>query len=247
MPSDQPWPQLRLAIACPIANEAETARSFVSELLQACAGLGAVSLIAVFDRACHDRTPEILAEMSQADPRIHVVWEREGRCPADAYRRAYREALASGYEWVLEINAGYRHQPGDLLQFFPLMAGGQFDCIFGSRFLPGGSMKTQSRQRRLLSERGTTLANLLLGTRLTDMTSGYEMFRREVLAMVMARGIRSRFHFLQTEIKALCRRQRVCEVPIRYASPGQALGARVLSDAAWQLLRVSVLRFAGAL
>ena len=232
---------LRLAIACPMANEKATASAFVRELLDVCAPLGDVRFVAVFDNTCVDGSMDILKGMARDDSRISVVFAPECTCPVDAYLRSYREALATGFEWVLEINAGYRHQPSDLPQYFPCMLQG-YDCIFGSRFLPGGQMAAPSFRRQLFSKGGTYVANALLGTKLADMTSGYQMFKREMLERLLARGIQSRYHFFQTEMKAYCRKGRSIEVPIRYKTGAKGLKMKVLADAVYHLGRLVLLR-----
>ena len=106
----------------------------------------------------------------------------------DAYLRGYREALAAECDWILEIDAGFSHQPDDIPQFFDKMDEG-YDCVFGSRFCNGGRIYDSSLKRNLISRGGTLLANLLLGTRLKDMTSGFEMFSRPALEGVLDRAL----------------------------------------------------------
>jgi len=55
------------------------------------------------------------------------------------------------------------------------------------------------------------------------MTSGFELFSRRALELVLERGIHSRAHFFQTEIKVYCRRLRILEVPIHYRALAPAL------------------------
>ena len=115
--------------------------------------------------------------MEQAEPRLRVVWAPENQCVVDAYVRGYREALIAGVDWILEIDAGFSHQPQDIPQFFDTMLQG-YDCVFGSRFMPGGRFSGGSLKRYLISRGGSVLANLVLGTKETDMTSGFELFSR---------------------------------------------------------------------
>ena len=175
-----------------------------------------------------------------------VVWADESRCVVDAYLAGYRAALQSGSEWILEIDAGYSHQPHDMRAFIAQVPEG-FECIFGSRFCAGGRIAETPFSRRFISRGGTRLANLLLGTRLTDMTSGYQLFRRAALQAVLDRGIASRGHFFQTEMKAYCRHMSVVEVPILYRAPSAGLGAWVLADAIRNLARLFGLRLLGRL
>ena len=239
---------LSLGIVCPMANERATAVGFLSSLLRQCDALqvGPVRLFVVLDRKCTDGTRELLEAWRQGEPRLTLIWAPENRCVVDAYVRGYREALAAGCQWILEIDAGYSHQPEDLPAFLEKLAEG-YDCVFGSRFCPGGQVSETPWQRRLISRGGTLLANLLLGTRLRDMTSGYELFRRPVLEAVLARGIQSRGHFFQTEIKAYCRKWRVAEVPIHYRAASNSVNVRVLKDAFANLWRLFRLRLSGRL
>jgi len=174
---------------------------------------------------------------------MREVWEPENKGEVDAYVRGYREALAAGCDWILEIDAGYSHQPSDIPQFFARMKEG-YACVFGSRFCEGGRIEEGSFKRHVISRGGTLLANLVLGTKLKDMTSGFELFSRAVLQQVLDRGIRSRGPFFQTEIKTYCRNLPLVEVPIHYRAPSHDLNNATLKDAFINLYRLLRLRIA---
>jgi dolichol-phosphate mannosyltransferase len=224
-----------------MANERDTAEAFVREVLAACEPFRfrSVTFFAVLDRVSRDGTLDLLKDLEATTPQLRVVWAPENRCVVDAYLRGYREALDAGCDWVLEIDAGFSHQPADVPRFFEKMSEG-FDCVFGSRFCPGGSITESPLKRKLVSRGGTLLTNLLLGTRLTDMTSGFELFSRAALQQVLRRGVNSRGHFFQTEIKAHCHGLRVAEVPIHYRAASDSVNNKVLKDAfvnLWRLFR----------
>lgn len=230
-----------LGIACPMANEADTAERFVREVLRQCDGFKEVHMFVVLDRATTDNTRAILEHFAQTEPRLRVVWAPENRCAVDAYIRGYREALAAGCDWILEIDGGFSHQPNDIPRFFDRFEQG-YDCVFGTRFGLGGRITDSSFKRRIVSRGGTILANMLLGTHLTDMTSGFELFSRRALQMVLDRGIESRGHFFQTEIKFYCSGLHIAEVPIHYKSASPRLSSAAISEAfrkLWQLHRES--------
>src|SRR5260370_2257041 len=149
---------------------------------------------------------------------MEVVGAPESRGIVAAYVRGYREAIAPGHDDIREMEAGFSHRPEDLAGFLEAMDGG-YDCIFGSRFVPGGSMTDSPWHRRLVSRGGTVLANLLLGTRLHDMTSGFELFSRLALSETLDRGIRSRAHFFPTEITYNARSMPLVHVPIPTPAP----------------------------
>jgi dolichol-phosphate mannosyltransferase len=236
----------KLGIVCPMANESSEAVTFCEAVLQECQGFKDVTFFAVFDRVTRDHSLDLMRDLERSEPRLVVVWAPENRCVVDAYLRGYREALAAGCDWILEIDAGFSHQPRDIPQFFDAMEKG-LDCVFGSRFLDRGGFESSSIKRRFVSWGGTALANFLLGTRQTDMTSGFELFSRETLQMVIDRGIESRAHFFQTEVKAYCRSQRFVEVPITYRAASPRLGLSSLREAFSQLWRLRRLRLQGEL
>lgn len=230
-----------LAIVCPMANEGDNAQAFALFALAQCVGFRSVTFLAVVDKASTDNTRQILEDLSRTNPSVVVVWAPENRCAVDAYVRGYREALLRNADWILEIDAGFSHQPEDIPQFFDYMEQG-YDCVFGSRFIKGGKISDGSCKRYFVSRMGTVLSNLLLGTKLADMTSGFEMFSREALQQVLDRGIQSRAHFFQTEIKVYCHDLKIVEVPIHYKSPSPRLKSTAITDAFRQLSRLFVLR-----
>jgi dolichol-phosphate mannosyltransferase len=236
--------EVRLGIVCPMANEGLDAPRFVEAVLERCGGFREVQFFAILDRATKDNSMELLQELAARERRLTVVWAPENRSVVDAYIRGYREALAAGHDWILEIDAGFSHQPEDLAKFFAAMQQG-YDCVFGSRFMKGSRMSDRSLKRYVVSRGGTLLTNLLVGTSQTDMTSGFELFSRAALEMVLRQGIQSRAHFFQTEIKTFCRKLRFVEVPIHYRAPSPRLKSSAIGDAFRHLWRLRELTRAG--
>ncbi|MGB7987412.1 MAG: glycosyltransferase [Terracidiphilus sp.] len=222
-----------------MANEGDDAVSFCQAVLEQCGGFRRVTFFAVFDRVTKDSSLDQMRALEWTEPRLSVVWAPENRCVVDAYLRGYKEALASECDWILEIDAGFSHQPEDIPQFFNAMDQG-LDCVFGSRFI--GRFEKSSFKRHFVSWGGTLLANLLLGTRQTDMTSGFELFSRQTLGAVLDKGIQSRAHFFQTEIKTHCRKLKFVEVPITYRAASPRLGSSAVKEAFVQLWRLFQLR-----
>jgi dolichol-phosphate mannosyltransferase len=239
---------VRLGVVCPMANERDTAVRFAEEVLETCAPFGfeSATFYAVLDRVSRDGTLELLRELEKRRADFRVVWAPENRGVVDAYLRGYREALGADCDWILEIDGGYSHQPSDIPRLFGKMLEG-YDCVFGSRFCAGGRITDSSFKRRVISRGGTLLANLLLGTKLYDMTSGFELFSRTALQYVLERGVHSRGHFFQTEIKAHCHAFRIAEVPIHYRAASASVNNTVLKDAFKNLWRLFRARLSGEL
>lgn len=211
----------------PLANEEKTVSGFIDQVLKY---LGKDDRVfCVLDKVSRDLTRAILEQKSKDDGRVQVVWAPENRCVVDAYMRGYHAALDGGAQWILEMDGGMSHRPEDIPKFVQAMEEG-YDFAAGCRFMPGGGFHG-SIKRQLISRGGTMLTHVLLGARMRDMTSGFECFTREALESVLRRGIRSRAHFFQTEIKYHLRHWRWKEIPIHYANPSDSVGRSSLKDA----------------
>jgi hypothetical protein len=218
---------MRLGVVTPLANEEAT----IGELLdRALAHLTAGDRIfCVLDNVSKDRTRDLISARAATDPRVVLVWAPENRCVVDAYFRGYRAALAAGCKWILEMDGGLSHQPEAIPLFVCEMEKG-YDYVGGCRFMPGGGY-SGPWSRYLISRGGGQLANLLLGTHMRDMTGGFECFSRRALTAVLEKGVRSRAHFFQTEIKLLMHEFKWTEVPIHYKNPSKSVGKASLKEA----------------
>jgi dolichol-phosphate mannosyltransferase len=209
------------AVVVPMANEAPTFNEFTRRLAAELDKLKSGKVYMVVDDASKDRTKELCEQLSSKDLRFVSVYDATNKNVVDAYLRGYKEAFKNGHALIIEMDAGLSHDPIFLPRFIEAFQNG-YHCIFGSRFMQGGSMQQSGFLRWLLSSAGTTLSNSLLGTRLNDMTSGYQGFSREIVKKILSYGLRSKAHFYQTEIRYLLRRKKFIEIPITYhaTSPG---------------------------
>ncbi len=224
-----------------MANEGEDAVTFVRQTLDRCTGFQSVTMFVVLDNVSKDNTRQLLEEYASTDPRLCVVWSPENRCVVDAYVRGYREALANQVDWILEIDAGFSHQPSDIPAFWNAMEEG-YDCVFATRFSKGGKIEDSSKKRQIVSQGGTVLANLVLGTKLADMTSGFQLFRAAVLRKILEKGLYSKGPFFQTEMKAYCAKLNITEVPITYRAANHSVGSQHITESFKQLQRLKNLK-----
>ena len=226
---------LRLGVTVPLANEERTVVAFLERV---CAQLSPDDRVfCVLDRSSRDNTKARVEEYHETDRRVTLVWSPENACVVDAYFAGYRAALDARCRWILEMDGGFSHLPEQIPQFVAAMQKG-YDFAAGSRFTAGG--RFQGRPHRcFVSRLGGILANLVLRCRMTDMTSGFECFTRRAMQRVVDRGVRSRQHFFQTEIRYMLHDWKWTEIPIRYANPSTRLGTSSLFEALRNLWPVS--------
>lgn len=228
----------------PMANEEADFKPFIDLLNFVINELNPGNVYFVVDKASKDRTLELCQELSVKDPRYVTVWAPENKNVVDAYVRGLRAAYEAGHELIIEMDAGLSHDPRAIPMFLRVLNEGN-ECAFGSRFINGGSMGDSPFKRRLLSKTGTVLANVLLGTELRDMTSGYQGFHRDVVAKIINHEFKSKAHFYQTELRYLLRKRRLFEVPIHYQAPSPRVSPNAIKNAYRTLFYYFIQRLVG--
>lgn len=216
-------------IVMPVANEEATMADVLDRILSF--QWENLSVYPVLDAYSKDRTWEIVgAYEERGDGKVKRIFHERSTGMVSCYLYGFRRALEDGAERIIEMDGGGSHQPEDLPLFIEKLDAG-YECVWGSRFMPGGAAENDPLRRRLLSLGGTVLSNLTLGTRLRDMTSGFEAFQRHVLERMNLDAFLSGGHMYQTEMKFYCRNYRYAEVPIRYIAGNSALKFKSVTEA----------------
>ncbi len=221
--------QSNFAVVVPMANESADFDGFITELRNTINNFDNATVYFVVDNASKDNTLELCNHLSKEDKRFITVYEPSNKNVVDAYLRGYREAYTNGHEFIIEMDAGLSHDPKVLPMFLKALSEGK-ECAFGSRFIEGGSIKDSNFKRTFLSKFGTYLANILLGSRLHDMTSGYQGFQAQIVKKFLDYNLRSKAHFYQTEVRYLLRDKTYAEIPITYRMPSPSISNKAISN-----------------
>jgi dolichol-phosphate mannosyltransferase len=224
----------------PTYEEAGNVEAFVEAAL---AHLPATARVLIVDDSSPDGTGEIADRLAARHEAVSVLHRprKEGLGPA--YIAGFKQALAQGAGFVLEMDCDFSHDPVYLPQL--LEAGARADLAIGSRYVAGGGVGDWSLLRRAISRGGSAYARLVLGLEVRDLTAGFKCFRREVLEAIGLDSVRSRGYAFQVEMtyRAIQRGFEVVEFPIvfRERRAGDSkLGRSIVLEAAW---RVPMLRF----
>ncbi len=217
------------AIVIPMANEEKEFAMFIAVLRKVLDRLESGTVYLIVDNVSKDSTLDLCRNLSQSDSRFKTIWSPENRNVVDAYIRGYREALKSNHDIIIEMDAGLSHDPRAIPLFIRTLNEGN-ECAFGSRFINGGSIWKSTFYRWFLSKSGTILSNILLGTRLHDMTSGYQGFHADVVREFAYYPLKSGAHFYQTELRYLLRKKRFREVPIHYRAPSKSVSSKSIRN-----------------
>jgi dolichol-phosphate mannosyltransferase len=204
-------PREKISIITPTYNEAETLPRFIESLTEALRGGYEYEVIIVDDNS-PDGTGAIAERLAERHGRIKVVHRPEKLGLGTAYKEGFKRA--SG-ELIVSIDADLSHNPEDIPRLLEAMR--EADIAIGSRLVKGGKIMGRSRWRDLMSISANGLIRLLTGQPIRDWTSGFRIYRREVLEAILPRVACKKWDY-QFEVlyKALKSNYRAREVPITF-------------------------------
>jgi dolichol-phosphate mannosyltransferase len=206
---------MRTTIVLPTYNEAENLPKLVSALLSLPLELS----VLVVDDHSPDGTGEIAEMLSGQYPARVFVLHRTGKLGLrSAYIEGFRKAFDRGAEVIVQMDADFSHDPAVLPEMASRIA--SCDVVIGSRYVKGGSLDERwPAWRKLLSAFGNFYARTILSFPLRDVTTGYRMWRREVLQSMPLDRIRSNGYIFLVEMAYIAYRMgyKITEIPIHFA------------------------------
>ena len=207
-----------LSVVIPVYNE----RATLEELVRRVQAVPIEKEIIVVDDGSTDGTREILARSPMGSPEIRVLLQDANRGKGAALRRGFREARGA---IVLVQDADLEYDPADYPQLLAPIERGVADVVYGSRFL-GGPHRVLLFWHYLGNRALTTLSNVFTNLNLSDVWTGYKVFRAEVLHGLDLREDRFGFE-AEVTAKIARGRWRVYEVPIAYHGRTYAEGKKI--------------------
>ncbi len=169
--------------------------------------------IIVIDDASSDNSMNIVREYSQKHPSIrlyvHPKNQGKGACIHTGLENA------SGTIVIIQ-DADLEYDPADYNCLLKPILDGHADVVYGSRFMGAGPHRVLFYFHTLGNKLLTTLSNLFTQLNLTDMETGYKMFRKEVLSKINLRENRFGFEPEVTAKISRIKNIRIYEVGIAY-------------------------------
>ncbi len=171
--------------------------------------------VLIADDNSPDGTGQIADELAAKEPRIQVLHRAKKEGLGRAYLHAFAWGLERDYEYLVEMDADFSHDPKYLTPMLNEAEAGS-DLVIGSRYVDGGGTVNWGPGRKLLSRGGSLYARTILGIGLRDLTAGFVCFRRAVLQAIDLNAVKSSGYAFQIELKyrTLKAGFRVKEIPI---------------------------------
>jgi glycosyltransferase involved in cell wall biosynthesis len=223
---------MHLSVIIPVFNEAQT----IEEIIARVEAVGLADEIIVVDDGSVDGTRDILAKLAEGNSRLRLFLHDSNLGKGAAVRTGIEAARA---ELVLIQDADLEYDPRDYPSLLNPIEEGKADVVYGSRFL-GGPRRSTMFWHMVANQLLTLMTNVLYNSILSDMETGYKLFRREIVQNIPLRSRRFEFE-PEITAKLLKRRVRIFEVPItfnpREYHEGKKIGLSDAFEAVWALLR----------
>jgi dolichol-phosphate mannosyltransferase len=177
--------------------------------------------ILIVDDNSPDGTAEIVEQLqlyynSAEETRLHLM-KRPGKLGlGTAYIAGFRYALDKNYDFILEMDADFSHDPKDLVSLYQACADGGADLSIGSRYATGVNVVNWPIGRVLLSYFASSYVRIITNMPIRDTTAGFVCYRRRVLLTIPLDQIKFVGYAFQIEMKFLTWKYgyKLVEVPI---------------------------------
>lgn len=224
-----------ISIVMPVFNEVSTIESAIQRVLDA-ATPGWKKQLVIVDDGSTDGTAEVLKRWEK---HCTVLYQSKNKGKGAALARGFHEANGS---LVLVQDADLEYSPTDYPVLLAPFLEPRVKVVYGSRFL--GAHLSTMYVYAMGNKFVTLMTNILYNTNITDMETGYKVFRKEVLDRIGTLTAR-RFDF-EPEVTAKLLRAgyQIYEVPISYYGRKFAEGKKLTwRDGVAALLTLIKLRF----
>ena len=222
---------MNLSVVIPVYNEVEN----IGEILKRVQSTKMAKEIIVVDDGSKDGTRALLQSLD-GKKKVRVILHESNQGKGAAVVTGMKAAQG---DILLIQDADLEYDPRDYSTLLQPIREGLADVVYGSRFL-GAPHRVTMFWHMIANRMLTFMTNILYNTILTDMETGYKVFRREVVEGMNIRA--KRFDFEpEFTAKVLKRKYRIFEVPISFNprdySQGKKIKLKDAFEAVWTLLK----------
>lgn len=209
---------MKLSIIMPVYNERDT----VAELIRRVLATPNEKELIIVDDCSTDGTAEVLKAYA-ATPEFRLFSHAHNQGKGAALRTGFGAATG---DIVIVQDADLEYDPREYGRLLEPIQDGRADVVYGSRFLSGEARRVLYFWHYLGNKFLTLFSNMFTNLNLSDMETGYKVFRRDVLSRITIRE--NRFG-VEPEITAKIARLgcRIYEVGISYSGRTYREGKKI--------------------
>lgn len=169
---------MKLSIVIPAYNEAESVSETINELVKVLSDRKIEHEILVVNDNSKDNTLEVLESLAAIHPSVRFVTNTGPN--GFGYAVRYGLERFSG-DCVAVMMADLSDSPHDLIKFYDTMAQGNFDCVFGSRFMKGGKTIDYPFLKKIINRVANAIIRTVMNINYNDTTNAFKLYKKHTI------------------------------------------------------------------
>ena len=229
----------RALVVIPTYNESENIPKLIPKVLEQ----DSMFEVLVVDDNSPDGTADLVRTMQKDEKRIHLI-ERPGKMGlGTAYVAGFRYALNAKFDYIIEMDADFSHDPKALTLLLRKMR--DYDLVIGSRYVSGVNVVNWPMRRLMLSYSANIYTRVITGMPVKDATGGFKCYKRKVLESIDLDSLKSNGYAFQIETNFLTWRKgfKICEIPIIFIDRRvgvSKMSKNIIYEAAWLVWKLKI-------
>jgi glycosyltransferase involved in cell wall biosynthesis len=201
---------MKVSVVMAVYNE----ENYIEEIVRRVLAYPVEKEVIIVDDCSNDGTRARLTEIAREAPEgtIRVLFQERNRGKGAALRTGF--AAVTG-DIVIIQDADLEYDPAEYPRLIAPILADKGDVVYGSRFVGSESHRVLYFWHYVANKFLTLLSNMFTNLNLTDMETGYKIFRRETLQQLRLREDRFGFE-AEVTARVAALKCRVYEVGIAY-------------------------------
>ncbi|MFT7899753.1 polyprenol monophosphomannose synthase [Tenacibaculum ascidiaceicola] len=185
-------------VIIPTYNEKEN----IEAIIRATFSQEKVFHVLVVDDNSPDGTAAIVENLQEEFPNQLFIEKRAGKNGlGTAYIHGFKWAIAKQYDYIIEMDADFSHNPNDLIRLYDECVNEGADVAIGSRYSVGVNVVNWPMSRVLLSYFASKYVRLITRMPIHDTTAGFVCYKRKVLETIKLDKVKFVGYAFQIEMK----------------------------------------------
>lgn len=169
---------MKLSIVIPAYNEEESITETIDQIEEAFSQVAIDHEILVVNDNSKDNTAQVLEELSKKYSAVKYV--------TNLGPNGFGYAVRYGFErysgdCVAVMMADLSDSPFDLIRYYTTMLEGNYDCVFGSRFMKGGKVVDYPFVKKVINRIANLIIRVVMRIKYNDTTNAFKLYKREVI------------------------------------------------------------------